>query len=52
MPPGVFLLHATPMINLRRELAEPAVLDGTRARIEVAHPEPPQELRPRELCAI
>jgi type VI secretion system protein ImpG len=52
VPPGAFVLHATPIINLRRELAEPAVLDGTKARIEIAHPEPARELRPRELIAV
>jgi type VI secretion system protein ImpG len=52
VPPGAFVLHATPIINLRRELAEPAVLDGTKARLEVAHPEPARELRPRELVAV
>jgi hypothetical protein len=40
------------MINLRRELADPVPLDGTKARLEVAHPEPALELRPRELCAV
>ena len=52
VPPGVFLLHATPMINLRRELADPMALDGTKARLEVAHPDPALELRPRELVAV
>ena len=52
VPPGAFVLHATPIVNLRRELAEPAVLDGTKARLEVAHPEPARELRPRELVAV
>jgi type VI secretion system protein ImpG len=52
VPPGVFVLHATPMINLRRELADPVALDGTKARLEIAHPEPALELRPRELCAV
>jgi type VI secretion system protein ImpG len=52
VPPGVFVLHATPMINLRRELADPVALDGTKARLEVAHPEPSLELRPRELLAV
>lgn len=52
VPPGVFVLHATPMINLRRELADPVPLDGTKVRLEVAHPEPALELRPRELLAV
>ena len=52
VPPGAFVLHATPMINLRRELADPVVLDGTKARLEVAHPEPALELRARELLAV
>lgn len=52
VPPGAFLLHATPMVNLRRAPADPVVLDGTRARFEVAHPEPARELRPRELHAV
>ncbi|HEY0480566.1 MAG TPA: type VI secretion system baseplate subunit TssF [Kofleriaceae bacterium] len=52
VPPGAFLLHAAPMINLRRELADPVALDGTRVRLEVAHPEPAAELRPRELLAV
>ncbi|HTE51640.1 MAG TPA: type VI secretion system baseplate subunit TssF [Kofleriaceae bacterium] len=52
VPPGAFLLHAAPLINLRRELADPAPLDGTKARILVAHPEPALELRPRELLAV
>lgn len=52
VPPGVFALHATPMINLRRELADPVALDGTKARLEVAHPEPGQGLVPRELVAV
>jgi type VI secretion system protein ImpG len=52
VPPGAFLLHATPMINLRRALADPVPLDGTKARLEVAHPEPALALRPRELVAV
>ncbi len=52
VPPGALLLHATPMINLRRALADPIPLDGTKARLEVAHPEPVLELRPRELLAV
>jgi len=52
VPPGVFLLHATPMINLVRALADPVALDGTKVRLEVAHPEPALELRPRELLAV
>jgi len=52
VPPGAFVLHATPIVNLCRALAEPAVLDGTKARLEVAHPEPARELRPRELVAV
>jgi len=52
VPPGAFLLHATPMINLRRELADPVPLDGTKARLEIAHPDPSRELRPRELLAV
>jgi type VI secretion system protein ImpG len=52
VPPGAFLLHAAPLVNLRRELADPAPLDGTKARILVAHPEPALELRPRELLGV
>ena len=52
VPPGVFVLYAAPMINLRRELADPVPLDGTKARLEVAHPEPALELRARELVAV
>jgi type VI secretion system protein ImpG len=52
VPPGAFLLHAAPIINLRRELADPVPLDGTKARLLVAHPEPALELRPRELFAV
>ena len=52
VPPGAFLLHATPMINLQRALADPVALDGTKARLEVAHPEPARALRPRELLAV
>jgi type VI secretion system protein ImpG len=52
VPPGAFVLHAAPMVNLRRALADPVVLDGTRARVEVAHPEPALGLVPRELCAV
>jgi type VI secretion system protein ImpG len=52
VPPGAFVLHAVPMINLRRELADPVPLDGTKARLEVAHPEPALELRARELVAV
>jgi hypothetical protein len=40
------------MINLRREMADPVPLDGTKAHVEIAHPEPALELRPRELCAV
>jgi len=52
VPPGAFVLHAAPMVNLRRGLADPVVLDGTRARVEVAHPEPALGLVARELCAV
>jgi type VI secretion system protein ImpG len=52
VPPGAFVLHAAPMVNLRRALADPVVLDGTRARVEIAHPEPALGLVPRELCAV
>jgi type VI secretion system protein ImpG len=52
VPPGVFVLHATPMINLRRELADPVPLDGTKARVEIAHPEPALQLVPRELIGV
>ena len=52
VPPGAFLLHAVPLVNLRRELADPAPLDGTKARILVAHPEPALELCPRELLGV
>lgn len=50
--PGALLLHAAPLVNLRRELADPAPLDGTKARVLVAHPEPALELRPRELLGV
>jgi type VI secretion system protein ImpG len=52
VPPGAFVLHAVPIINLHRELADPAPLDGSKARLEVAHPEPTRELRPRELLGV
>lgn len=52
VPPGAFVLHAVPMVNLHRGLADPVVLDGTQARVEVAHPEPALGLVPRELCAV
>jgi type VI secretion system protein ImpG len=52
VPPGAFLLHAAPIINLRRELADPMPLDGTKARLLVAHPEPQLDLCPRELLAV
>jgi type VI secretion system protein ImpG len=50
--PRSFLLHATPMINLRREPAEPIPFDGTKARGQVAHPDPAQGWRPRDLVAV
>jgi type VI secretion system protein ImpG len=50
--PRSFVLHATPMINLRREPAEPIPFDGTQARVEVAHPDPAQGYRARELVAV
>jgi type VI secretion system protein ImpG len=50
--PKSFLLHATPMINLRREPAEPIPFDGTKARVEVVHPDPVQGFRPRDLLAV
>lgn len=52
VPPGAFMLHAVPIINLHRELADPVPLDGTKARLEVAHPEPIRELRARELVGV
>jgi type VI secretion system protein ImpG len=52
VPPGVLLLHATEVVNLRRGLADPAPLDGTRARFQVAHPEPELGFAPRELVAV
>jgi type VI secretion system protein ImpG len=52
VPAGVLLLHATEVVNLRRGLADPAPLDGTRARIQVAHPEPELGFAPRELVAV
>lgn len=52
VPPGVLLLHATEVVNLRRGLADPAPLDGTRAHLEVAHPEPELGFAPRELLAV
>jgi type VI secretion system protein ImpG len=50
--PRAFLLHVTPMINLVRATAEPVAFDGTRARVEVAHPDPAQGWRPRDLLAV
>jgi type VI secretion system protein ImpG len=50
--PGSFLLHATPMVNLRRELAEPIPFDGTKSRAAVAHPEPRRGYRPREILGV
>jgi type VI secretion system protein ImpG len=50
--PRSFLLHATPVINLRREPAEPIPFDGTKARGQVAHPDPSQGWRPRDLVAV
>jgi type VI secretion system protein ImpG len=52
VPPGVLLLHAVPVINLRRGLADPPALDGTRARLQVAHPEPLLGFAPRALVSV
>jgi type VI secretion system protein ImpG len=52
VPPGAFLLHAVPLVNLRRDLADPVPLDGTQARLLVAHPEPALDFRPREVLAV
>jgi type VI secretion system protein ImpG len=50
--PRSLLLHATPMINLRREAADPIAFDGTKARVEVAHPDPTRGYRPRDVVAV
>lgn len=52
VPPGVLLLNAVPVVNLHRALADPIPLDGTRARLLVAHPEPRLGLRVRELVGV
>lgn len=50
--PGSFLLHAVPVLNLRREMADPVPYDGTKARVPVQHPEPELGYRPRELLGV